>query len=70
MNTKITKSSIRGRVFFHLNDQNRRNDERQGTLFRKQSFEYFNLDYFNSFPIELPTNYGKPLKIISYLRIH
>ena len=49
MNTKITKSSIRGRVFFHLNDQNRRNDERQGTLFRKQSFEYFNLDYFNSF---------------------
>ena len=48
----------------------RRNDERKGTLFRKQSFEYFNFDYFDSFQIELPANYGKPLKIISYLRFH
>ena len=32
-------------------------------VFRKQSFEYFTLDYFISFKIELPANYGEPLKI-------
>ena len=45
------------------------NEERTGTLFRKQSFECYNFDYFNSFQIELPASYGGPLKINSSLRI-
>ena len=37
-------------------------------VLRKQSLEYFNFDYFNSIEIELSAHYGKPLKIMPFLR--